>query len=218
MRKHEELNDPTSCLSKALDEEGLFVLLGRDAAAPAAIRFWVAERLRLGKNVERDPQIQEALDRANQMERERADLLKTIETTKHEARWTAHDWHCTQCAWTNMAIRQRCRNCGRDRDDAPESDVRVPYFSASEHAEYRILAMMTEDTHKFAIQVGYPLDEAQQAALERLLLRDWVRLIDVTPVAIAPDRTVRVFRVMPEAVAWYRGHRACTNEAVQTPQ
>lgn len=46
------------------------MLLSRDAAAPVAIRAWVAERLRLGKNTELDPQIIEALDCASTMELE----------------------------------------------------------------------------------------------------------------------------------------------------
>jgi hypothetical protein len=68
MLKGLELKDPTSCFSKAKDDERIFVLLERDKAAPATIRFWVQERIRLGKNVESDPQIQEALMCAALME------------------------------------------------------------------------------------------------------------------------------------------------------
>ncbi len=68
MLKRDELSDPTSCLSKAKDDEMLFVLLGRDKAAPLAIRVWVNERIRLGKNQYDDPQIQEALACARRME------------------------------------------------------------------------------------------------------------------------------------------------------
>lgn len=60
MRKRDELSDPRSCMSKARDDEWTFVLLGRDAAAPAAVRAWIDERLRLGKNVPGDAQIVEA--------------------------------------------------------------------------------------------------------------------------------------------------------------
>jgi hypothetical protein len=60
MRKREELADPRSCMSRARDDEMTFVLLGRDAAAPAAGRAWIDERLRLGKNVAADAQIVEA--------------------------------------------------------------------------------------------------------------------------------------------------------------
>lgn len=68
MRKSRELTDPRSCMSRARDDEMTFVLLGRDAAAPATIRFWAAERIRLGKNKPDDPQILEALSCAEHME------------------------------------------------------------------------------------------------------------------------------------------------------
>jgi len=71
MRKFDELNNPNSCMNKARDGELTFVLLGRDKAAPRAIRAWAAERLLLGKNTSTDdPQIREALECADQMERE----------------------------------------------------------------------------------------------------------------------------------------------------
>jgi len=58
-------------MSHAQDEEMTFVLLGRDIAAPSTIRFWVAQRLRLGKNLADDAQITEALTCASIMEQER---------------------------------------------------------------------------------------------------------------------------------------------------
>lgn len=61
MRKTEEVENPNSCLNKAQDDEPLFVLLGRDKAATATIRFWVTERIKLGLNKPGDPQILEAL-------------------------------------------------------------------------------------------------------------------------------------------------------------
>lgn len=60
MIKSLEATDPQSCWNKATDNELTFVLLGRDAAAPVAIAAWCQERIRLGKNREGDPQIQEA--------------------------------------------------------------------------------------------------------------------------------------------------------------
>jgi hypothetical protein len=57
MRKKEELERTDTCMAHAHPEEMTFVLLGRDVAAPATIRAWVAERIRLGKNVETDAQI-----------------------------------------------------------------------------------------------------------------------------------------------------------------
>jgi hypothetical protein len=60
MRKREELSNPTSCLNRALENEWLFTLLGRDTAAPVAVRAWIEERIRLGKNKREDAQILEA--------------------------------------------------------------------------------------------------------------------------------------------------------------
>lgn len=60
MIKVQELTDPTSCINKARDNELLFVLLARDKAAPAAIRAWIDERVRLGMNKSSDAQICEA--------------------------------------------------------------------------------------------------------------------------------------------------------------
>jgi hypothetical protein len=68
MRKKDELTKEHTCMQHAHPEEMVFVLLSRDVAAPAAIRAWVAERLRLGKNVETDGQIVEALACAYTME------------------------------------------------------------------------------------------------------------------------------------------------------
>jgi hypothetical protein len=68
MIKREELTNPSSCMSRANDDEMTFVLLGRDMAAPKAIRAWVAERLRIGQNLPNDPQIVEALQCANLIE------------------------------------------------------------------------------------------------------------------------------------------------------
>ena len=67
MRKRDELTNPASCMSRAKDDEMTFVLLGRDRAAPVAIRAWVEERIRLGKNKRNDPQILEALECAQKM-------------------------------------------------------------------------------------------------------------------------------------------------------
>ena len=68
MIKRDELADLNSCLNKAQENELLFVLLGRDCAAPAAVRAWIAERIRLGKNKPDDPQIKEAAAWADTVE------------------------------------------------------------------------------------------------------------------------------------------------------
>jgi hypothetical protein len=68
MQKYRELSDLNSCLNRAKADEWVFVLLGRDVAAPHTIRAWAAERIRLGKNSVEDAQIQEALYCAGAME------------------------------------------------------------------------------------------------------------------------------------------------------
>ena len=70
MRKKDELSRPNTCMGHAHSEEMVFVLLSRDVAAPATIRAWVAERVRLGKNEPDDPQIIEALACADTMQEE----------------------------------------------------------------------------------------------------------------------------------------------------
>jgi len=75
--KRDEIDYSESCFNKATDDERLFVLLARDPAAPAAIRAWVAERIRLCKNTAEDDQIREALECARLMEIERADIEST---------------------------------------------------------------------------------------------------------------------------------------------
>ncbi len=71
MRKAMELSDPDSCLNRAKDDEMLFVLMGRDVAAPAAVRNWIHERIRTGKNKPDDAQITEALHWIRTVELER---------------------------------------------------------------------------------------------------------------------------------------------------
>lgn len=68
MKKTEELSNPNSCLNKAKPDELLFVLLGRDKAAPWAVRHWIMHRIRLGLNQDGDPQIVEAEEWARAVE------------------------------------------------------------------------------------------------------------------------------------------------------
>lgn len=57
MRRIDELANPSSCLNRARDNEFVFTLLERDVATPGTIRFWISERIRLGKNQPGDPQL-----------------------------------------------------------------------------------------------------------------------------------------------------------------
>lgn len=85
MIKRDEIEDTESCFNKAQDGERLFVLLARDPAAPVAIRAWIAERIRLGKNTALDAQIREANECAQLMELERAEIEKS--RRQQQMRW-----------------------------------------------------------------------------------------------------------------------------------
>jgi len=66
--KKDEIANPESCLNRAREDELVFVLLGRDVAAPVAIRAWASERIARRKNEPDDRQIMEAHVCANLME------------------------------------------------------------------------------------------------------------------------------------------------------
>lgn len=68
MTKAQERDNPNSCFNRAQENELMFVLLERDHAAPAAIRAWTDERIRLGMNKPDDPKITEALKVADSMQ------------------------------------------------------------------------------------------------------------------------------------------------------
>lgn len=70
MLKMNELTDPTSCMSRAKDDEYVFVLLARDVTMPATLRYWAAQRIACGKNRPDDPQIVSALAEAMAIEQE----------------------------------------------------------------------------------------------------------------------------------------------------
>jgi len=68
MLKRLELTHPQSCLNRAEDDEYLFVLLARDETGPSTVRYWIEERIRIGKNKRGDAQIVEAELAAREME------------------------------------------------------------------------------------------------------------------------------------------------------
>lgn len=79
MRKFLELKSSQSCMSKAFPDEPAFVLLGRDIAAPVAIRAWIEARILAGKNTRNDSQISEALELVRMMEMEQSDWHEAAE-------------------------------------------------------------------------------------------------------------------------------------------
>jgi hypothetical protein len=67
MLKRDELSKRESCLNRAKDDEMIFVLIGRDVAAPEAIRAWCRQRIALEKNKPNDFQLVKALSVARYM-------------------------------------------------------------------------------------------------------------------------------------------------------
>lgn len=67
MKKRDEISNPNSCLNRAADDEPLFVLRGKDVAAPEVIRDWAHRRVMCGKNEKADEQIREAIQLADEM-------------------------------------------------------------------------------------------------------------------------------------------------------
>jgi ribosomal protein S27AE len=106
MIKREELTNQDSCLNRAKDDEMVFTLLARDVAAPRAIRFWVKERIRLGKNQLSDPQIVEAILCAQRMEQQREYGIEPYIGTAQRL------LHASPCLYHARYINGACAACG----------------------------------------------------------------------------------------------------------
>lgn len=71
-------------------------------------------------------------------------------------------------------------------------------------AEAQLLERADPARHTIAFGVGTILSAGTHAALDRLILRGWLRLIDLTPEGNGSGRFVRHFLVTSEARAWLR--------------
>lgn len=76
-------------------------------------------------------------------------------------------------------------------------------MTEDETAERDLLALANE-RGKFGVEVGYPLDERRQEALERLQERDWIRLIDVSTTAVSQGKVLRLFLLTKAALDWLK--------------
>lgn len=74
--KKMEMESAHSCLSRAREDEPVFVLLARDVVAPDVIEYWAQQRIEAGKNKPDDPQIKEAFEMADAMRRYRSLLAQ----------------------------------------------------------------------------------------------------------------------------------------------
>ena len=71
-----------------------------------------------------------------------------------------------------------------------------------QQAELTILKLSTADTHKFVVGLASPREPRLRFALERLQIRDWIRLIDVDVVSAHPGKLFRVFMLTEPAILW----------------
>ena len=79
-------------------------------------------------------------------------------------------------------------------------------MTENEKAEFDLLKLANK-FGKFAVHLAFDaLTEQQQFALERLQVRRWVTLIDVSPIATsaAGMRVMRIFLASDEAMRWFR--------------
>lgn len=60
MLKHQEATQPDSDWNKVKDNQGVFILIENDLAAPGTIRDWIQRRITLGLNTAGDDQLTEA--------------------------------------------------------------------------------------------------------------------------------------------------------------
>lgn len=172
MRKRDELTNPASCMSRARDDEWTFVLLGRDLAAPVAVRAWISERLRLGKNKHGDAQIVEAIDWIDAVEREHA-AAKEAEAARGRLVHFSRDWEVVcgeKRTPRNGHLRWECVTCpaclALRPTPAPESAPPDPRH-ANKHggsigAGFR--APESAPAVVAAILDRFPLKEASRAA------------------------------------------------------
>ena len=70
-----------------------------------------------------------------------------------------------------------------------------------DEADWEILKLANEKG-KFALELALNIGADRQEALERGMDNDWWAFIDVTPLANAPARLMRVFKLTP--VGWVR--------------
>lgn len=76
-------------------------------------------------------------------------------------------------------------------------------MTPEQQEEYAILKLATTQG-KFALQVGHLFgNSAAHEALQRLQMRRWISLIDVSPIAHM-DGVFRIFLASDEAMAWFR--------------
>lgn len=119
---------------------------------------------------------------------------------------------CIYCLATNREIAvigdlNHCKVRQQKADAIAPTGNPFMTIKADDHGIHEVLSLMTPDTHKFAIDLGYKAEQSFIDALEALQISGWVRLIDVAPVASSPGRLFRVFFCTKTAVNWYETNK-----------
>lgn len=221
MLKRDEIADPNSCWNKAQDIELLFVLLGRDVAAPDAIRYWAHRRVDIGKNQRDDHQIREALACADRMDQSLRHWVRT-RAALNEA--TPADLE----AFETVARMDRLRSA--DRLASPEGAALL--VAAAREDDQRLGAapwavqdgrIYTADGIEVAIGLARPssfsgLSDDQKNALARMR-NSHARMADELEAAmreIAALRGLNAAAPVPDASPVKRFFKFDTGDAVYT--
>jgi hypothetical protein len=122
--------------------------------------------------------------------------------------------HCRGCgcelnqiedAASNLFSLGRCVRCSAYKYNNPDALLMLKSIEEDELRAEREVLNMRSEKYTFAIELGKPmLPISQQFALERLQRREWLRLIDLSPVAAYPNKLFRVFLVTEQAREWLR--------------
>lgn len=75
MKKRDEIEQPSSCLNKAAEDEPVFVLRAKDPIAPAAVEEWARQAQQTGRH--EPAKIEEARALAQQMREWRTDHVSS---------------------------------------------------------------------------------------------------------------------------------------------
>ena len=140
MIKREELSNPNSCMSRARDDEMTFVLLGRDVAAPAAIRVWINERIRLGKNCSTDLQIMEAKCCVRVMANQSGGCISVEDTAR------ALDVYLTERGSSFISVGYTVGN--------PDGDVLIVYVESVDYFRFKVAITEFRGMQVQIIEVG----------------------------------------------------------------
>jgi hypothetical protein len=87
--------------------------------------------------------------------------------------------------------------------------------STEDFEDFRLLGLANENG-KFAIELGYPMEEDMNAAFERGINNEWFRFVYLAALAHVPDRAMRVFKLTRAGVDRKRAAQRAIEERTKT--